>query len=104
VASNYHPILTPPGTKIGRGSIGGTTTNDNNDAALNAIVAEWSSSHVFNTRIANLSGLLNSSTVKDDGSRDTLDGGSGRDWFLDFLLADSINGFSSSSTKGDKKN
>ena len=76
----------------------------NNDAALNSIVVEWSSSHSFSTRIANLGGLLNSGTVNDDGVRDTLSGDGGRDWFLDFPLADTISDFSLNPTKGDKKN
>jgi uncharacterized repeat protein (TIGR01451 family) len=84
--------------------IGGTTAHDNNDAALSSIMAEWTSSNGFSTRIANLGGLLNAGTVQDDGKRDTLDGGSDRDWYLDFLLADTINGFSSHPTRGDKKN
>jgi hypothetical protein len=42
--------------------------------------------------------------VHDDGQRDTLEGGAGRDWYLDFLLADTINGFSTNPNKGDRKN
>ena len=75
-----------------------------NDAALNSIMAEWTSGNGFNTRIANLGGLLNSGTVQDDGRRDTLDGDGRRNWYLDFLLADTINGFDSNPTNGDKKN
>jgi hypothetical protein len=72
--------------------IGGTTDYDNNAAALAAILAEWSSSDDYATRIARLMGtmsgglngsyLLNASTVHDNGQADTLVGGAGLDWFL----------------------
>jgi Ca2+-binding RTX toxin-like protein len=83
--------------------IGGSTTHDNNAAALNLILAEWRSSDDFNTRIAKLSGSLNRATVIDDKACDTLDGGAGRDWLLDFLLADTIASFNSNPTGGDRR-
>jgi Ca2+-binding RTX toxin-like protein len=73
--------------------IGGTTDYDVNDAALRAILAEWTARRPFSTRINNLTngGGLNGSfvlkrnvTVRDDAVRDVLFGGAGSDWFLDF--------------------
>jgi Ca2+-binding RTX toxin-like protein len=80
--------------------IGGTTAFDANEAALAAILAEWSSGRDYATRVANLSGtgsgprlngdtLLTASgpgaTVFDDGDRDVLSGGTGLDWFFAHL-------------------
>jgi Ca2+-binding RTX toxin-like protein len=77
--------------------IAGFTTFDSNAKALDAIMAEWTSSHNYLTRIANLTGngagprandayfLLAAgplATVFDDADRDDLEGGSGRDWFF----------------------
>jgi Ca2+-binding RTX toxin-like protein len=82
--------------------IGGTTDHDTNRVALDQIMATWSHpKDSFSTRIGKLSPLLNGTTVNDDGSRDRLEGGTQRDWYLDYLLADTIVGFSSSQ---DKKN
>ena len=61
-------------------------------ASLSLIMAEWTSGDDFATRIAdltngggaNLSALLNGSTISDDLSIDTLVGGSANDWFLIF--------------------
>jgi Ca2+-binding RTX toxin-like protein len=82
---------------IGRGGndleIAGTTSFDNNIQALAAILAEWSSSDSYATRVADLTGqgsgqgqdlngnyfLQAGSTVLDDGLGDTLIAGSGRD-------------------------
>ena len=78
----------------GRGDdilIAGTTIYDHDDAALNALMAEWSSSAGYSTRIANIrsgGGSLNGikleagTTVQNDGVRDTLIGRGGRDWFF----------------------
>jgi RTX calcium-binding nonapeptide repeat (4 copies)/PKD domain len=60
--------------------------------SLSLIMAEWTSSDDFATRIANLSNggganlsaVLNGITISDDGSVDTLTGGTGNDWFLIF--------------------
>src|SRR5205807_5332303 len=73
--------------------IGGTTAYDNNAAALAAVLAEWSRTDIdYSTRIAHLTGsltgglngsyLLNAGTVHGNGLADTLNGGSGMDWFL----------------------
>jgi autotransporter-associated beta strand protein len=81
--------------------IAGTTTYDDHDTALLAILAEWTSSRNYQTRIANLRGtgsgpsfanrlngdfFLNADgplrTVFDDGAIDILSGSSGRDWFF----------------------
>ena len=72
--------------------IGCTTDHDLLDAALDALLDEWSSSASYSNRIAHLQGtlpggqngsyLLTTSTVHDDGTADTLQGGSGDDWFF----------------------
>jgi Ca2+-binding RTX toxin-like protein len=84
--------------------IGGSTTYDAHQMALQEIVAEWGYGTSFLTRITKLQPLLHSGTVLDDGTRDDLDGGGGCDWLLDFALADTLIGFQSSPTKGDRKN
>jgi fibronectin-binding autotransporter adhesin len=87
--------------------IGGTTAFNNDDAALRAIDAEWTSAHDFATRIANLSddssnagfaGRLNGSyfliplqTLFADGAIDSLTGSSGSDWYI-VDAADLVNG------------
>jgi VCBS repeat-containing protein len=63
-----------------------------NQAALNAIMAEWTRNLAYSMRIGHLtvnsSGgfnggfMLNSSTVQDDFAVDTLFGDAGQDWFL----------------------
>src|SRR5262249_46880403 len=67
---------------------------DGNEAALDAVMREWTSGRTFASRVANLvdgSGsalrlngttFLNDSTVHDDGDRDVLTGDAGLDWFL----------------------
>src|SRR5262249_29844333 len=71
----------------------GFTQYDANLAALQAVLAEWTSARSYNDRVANLSGagtgvrlngafFLNDSTVMDDGQVDELTGGDGQDWFL----------------------
>ena len=87
--------------------IAGTTAYDANDAALAAIMAEWTSGRDYATRVANLSGTgsgpLNNgnyfliasgpiATVFDDNSIDVLNGGSGMDWFFADLSQDLIHG------------
>ena len=73
--------------------IGGTTSYDNNAAALAAILAEWSRTDIdYATRIAHLTGstsgglnggyLLNTSTVHGDGMVNNLYGGAGMDWYF----------------------
>lgn len=84
--------------------IGGTTSHDEDEQALAAIMATWTSGASFDARIASLEGDLNSETVSDDGDRDALFGFGSRDWYLDFALADAIFGFSNNSRFGDRKN
>ncbi|HEY2343935.1 MAG TPA: calcium-binding protein, partial [Chthoniobacteraceae bacterium] len=72
--------------------IGGTTAFDANVTALSAILAEWSSTTAYATKIAHLLGtkfgglngsiLLNPATVSDDGAANNLTGGAGLDWFF----------------------
>jgi len=87
--------------------IAGTTAFDDNEAALSAIMAEWTSGRDYATRVANLSGtgsgpsangsyyLIASGpkgTVFDNGATDVLEGGSGMDWFFANLAQDIIHG------------
>jgi Ca2+-binding RTX toxin-like protein len=71
--------------------IAGFTDHDDNQAALNAIRAEWTSCRSYAQRVDNLrnggcgvngSVRLNDTTVHDDGVRDVLEGDQGNDWFL----------------------
>src|SRR5262249_30942192 len=77
--------------------IGGTTAWDANTQALCAIMDEWTSSHDYATRVANLRGTGTgprangsyfltvgglSATVFDDREPDMLTGSSGIDWFF----------------------
>lgn len=77
--------------------IGGTTAHDGNHAALDLIMAEWTSGRSYNDRIANLRGAgsgprANGSvflvasgsgrTVFDNAGVDLLTGAGGRDWFF----------------------
>ena len=73
--------------------IGGRTAFDANDAALLAVLAEWTSTRPIATRVNNLTSGVGPSgayrfklgdTVFDDAVRDTLYGRAGRDWFLAF--------------------
>jgi uncharacterized repeat protein (TIGR01451 family) len=69
--------------------IAGSTANDESDEALQAILAEWTSSHSYSTRIDNIRNgggangafVFDDTTVFDDGVRDTLCGEGGLDWF-----------------------
>jgi Ca2+-binding RTX toxin-like protein len=73
--------------------IAGGTIHDANEAALDKIMAEWTSNRSYTSRVNNISGdgsgpranesfFLNDDTIFDDGVRDTLTGDGGRDWFL----------------------
>jgi hypothetical protein len=81
--------------------IGGTTAFDNNEVALAAVLAEWSSAHAYRTRLANLGGTGSgatfagrrngnyflttagtAATVFDDGATDVLVRRAGRDWLF----------------------
>lgn len=78
--------------------LGGQTIFDDTNESLDLIMAEWNSGHSYENRVANLRGpgslgRLNGSTflrvrrtVIDDNSKDSLQGGEGRDWFFQFLL------------------
>lgn len=87
--------------------IAGWTDWDESEAALNAIVSEWTSARSYAQRTANLDGtgsgasfdnrlngnyfLTNdgpAATVHDDGVKDTLTGSSGRDWYFANLVLD----------------
>jgi hypothetical protein len=86
--------------------IGGRTAFDADEAALWALMAEWTSAREYEVRVANLNGtgsgprsngniFLKAAgsgvTVQGDGVEDRLTGSSGRDWFfvgLGDLLAD----------------
>jgi hypothetical protein len=70
--------------------IGGGTTYDANDAALEAIMKEWARTDAdYTTRVGQVEGtlagglngmyFLNASTVQDDGTTDRLNGGPGQD-------------------------
>jgi hypothetical protein len=83
--------------------IGGTTTHDNNNAALMAILAEWHSGDSYLTRFDRIEGLqtggLNGKyklvwgkTVLANSTADTLTGSTtGLDWFFANLAQDTIN-------------
>jgi Ca2+-binding RTX toxin-like protein len=72
--------------------IGGDTEHGDNIQALSQIMAEWTSGHSYNERVANLQSggvnrvngdvFLNDTTVTDDGASDFLSGDGGRDWFF----------------------
>ncbi len=90
--------------------IAGTTAFDANDAALNQILAEWTSDRSYQARVKNLKGTgkgpnfanrLNGTvylkksptqeaTVFDDDANDSLTGSSGDDWFLYDGALDSV--------------
>jgi hypothetical protein len=87
--------------------IAGTTAFDNNEAALDAIMAEWTSARSYADRVANLSGTGSgprnngtyfliasgpSATVFDNGAIDVLNGSSGMDWFFANLAQDLLHG------------
>jgi Ca2+-binding RTX toxin-like protein len=81
--------------------VGGATSHDNNDAALMAILAEWTSVNSYALRVSNIRGTTTTGlnnpffltalgTVGNDGSLDALTGGASLDWFLNPLGADTI--------------
>jgi Ca2+-binding RTX toxin-like protein len=69
--------------------IAGSTSYDENDVALQAILAEWTSSNTYETRVSNIRNgggangpfVFSTATVFNDGSLDNLFGKGGRDWF-----------------------
>jgi hypothetical protein len=72
--------------------LAGTTAYDSNDAALRAILDEWTAAEDYGTRLAHLMGKksgglngnfdLNASTVHANGKSDFVVGGWARDWFV----------------------
>ena len=72
--------------------LGAKSTYENDIIALIPLRSEWSSGTSFNDRKAHLLGTLagglhggftlTPSTVKEDSSKNTLTGGSGKDWYL----------------------
>ncbi|MBX3415655.1 MAG: S8 family serine peptidase [Pirellulales bacterium] len=78
--------------------IAGYTDHDGDDLALLAILAEWSSGNSYATRLSNLenggglngSYVLDSDTVFDDGDEDELTGDTGQDWFLYYVVDDTL--------------
>jgi Ca2+-binding RTX toxin-like protein len=70
--------------------VGGGTSFDANTAALDAIMAEWTSTRSYAERIGNLTGggliggfdLKGGFSVSDDASADALTGGPAIDWFF----------------------
>jgi uncharacterized protein (TIGR03118 family) len=76
--------------------IGGSTAYDSNQAKLLQILAAWTSTDPYNTRVANIragNGVpkLDATTVFDDGVRDDLFGGFGLNWYF-ALSPDVIHG------------
>jgi Ca2+-binding RTX toxin-like protein len=69
--------------------IAGSTAHDEDDAALQAILDEWTSGNYYDDRVSNIRNgtgangafVFDDTTVFDDGARDTLYGAGGRDWF-----------------------
>jgi Ca2+-binding RTX toxin-like protein len=89
--------------------ISGTTDFDEHEAALAAIMAEWSSARSYSQRTSNISGAISGNTfggrtngnyflntepssgpvtVHDDGAKDMLTGAAGQDWFFANLFLD----------------
>jgi uncharacterized repeat protein (TIGR01451 family) len=70
--------------------VAGSTSFDEDPDSLQAIMAEWSSSNSYSTRVNNLrfgggangAVTLDSTTIVDDGAADALWGQAGQDWFL----------------------
>jgi Ca2+-binding RTX toxin-like protein len=89
--------------------LGDSTIWDNNDRALLAILAEWTSNNCFDRRITHIrngTGLaagyaLKASTVLDDDAVDELWGDDGHNWFLNFSNHDKVKDFNS---RNDQKN
>ncbi len=82
--------------------IGASTVHDNDLPSLLKVMQEWTSTNDYATRVSHLrSGnyagavKLNLTTVPDDGTADLLAGGTGQDWFFQYLadtLTDRNNG------------
>jgi Ca2+-binding RTX toxin-like protein len=91
----------------------GVSGYDANEAALRAILAEWTSGHTYATRIANIRGPGSTSrlnetyylknrgsgqTLFDDNAVDSLFGGDGRDWYFARLGSDTITNLANNET------
>jgi VCBS repeat-containing protein len=72
--------------------IAGYTDFDPDARALSAVLDEWAASQGYAARLAGLGGLLNARTVHDDGVRDRVTGGRGRDGFLVNTACDRVRG------------
>ena len=82
--------------------IAGTTSHDQNALALMIILAEWTSSRGYASRVMTIKGgsgpvlddtdifLKPGESVQDDGARDELFGSSGQDWFFASLVHDKL--------------
>jgi hypothetical protein len=83
-------IAGPGGAQLQGGNagnilIGGYTNSDNNLAALEAALEEWSSLADYATRLTDLAAIFNGTTVHSDGQADQLQGAGGSqplDWFF----------------------
>ncbi|HUQ69182.1 MAG TPA: autotransporter-associated beta strand repeat-containing protein, partial [Planctomycetaceae bacterium] len=82
--------------------IAGFSDSDESDAALAAVMAEWTSARSYALRVANLTSgsgsvdrlngsyFLNSQTVHDDDDADVLTGSAGTDWFFADFTRDKV--------------
>src|SRR5205814_7824144 len=69
--------------------IAGSTAHDEDDAALQSILDEWTSGDSYSNRASNVRNgggangafVFDNTTVIDDGAADTLIGAGGQDWF-----------------------
>ncbi|HMC09892.1 MAG TPA: calcium-binding protein, partial [Pirellulaceae bacterium] len=69
--------------------VAGSTAHDEDDAALQAVLTEWTSGNSYEDRVDNIRNgtgangafVLDDTTVFDDGVKDTLFGSAARDWF-----------------------
>ncbi|WP_254508784.1 cadherin domain-containing protein [Anatilimnocola floriformis] len=84
--------------------IGGNLAQANNLSGLQAIQALWAANQPFATRITNLAGQINSTTVTSDNAVDTIYGNDGRDWIVDYALQDLIWDLNTNATNGDRRN
>lgn len=82
--------------------LGGNTTLGEVD--LRAALAIWINGNPFSTRIGELGGHFNSTTVIDDEIADYIYGSTGRDWLLDYALRDYFWDYSADPISGDRKN
>jgi len=62
--------------------ISDSTANDEDDAALQALLAAWAANDTFANRVANIGTFAGPDAITDDGVADTLYGGSNQDWFI----------------------